>query len=172
MAGKRVFIEADFARLLNPKNPQQIPDLTGRIDAELRTIWHCLNSGASSVVLAAHLGFPGGRPDENFSLRPVATALAQRLCVRVVFLSDCVGPAVQAACASSPRGSLVVLENLGFHSHGTRLDDLHHEAFTLALAELGDVHVDDTHHASHARSASTLSCDFAFRATGFRGAQG
>ena len=116
MAGKCVFIEADFARLLNPKNPQQIPDLTGRIDAELRTIWHCLNSGASSVVLAAHLGFPGGRPDENFSLRPVATALAQRLCVRVVFLSDCVGPAVQAACAS--------LEAVSEYSDHSDTDDL------------------------------------------------
>ena len=43
--------------------------------------------------------------------------LGQQLFVMVVqidvsFLSDCVGPEVEAACADPPQGSLILLENL------------------------------------------------------------
>jgi len=33
----------------------------------------------------------------------------------VLFLSDCVGPEVEAACASPATGSVILLENLRFH---------------------------------------------------------
>jgi len=33
----------------------------------------------------------------------------------VVFLSDCVGPEVEAACANPAAGSVILLENLRFH---------------------------------------------------------
>jgi len=33
----------------------------------------------------------------------------------VQFLSDCVGPEVEAACASPATGSVILLENLRFH---------------------------------------------------------
>ena len=33
----------------------------------------------------------------------------------IVFLSDCVGPEVEAACASPAPGSVILLENLRFH---------------------------------------------------------
>lgn len=33
----------------------------------------------------------------------------------VQFLSDCVGPEVEAACASPANGSIILLENLRFH---------------------------------------------------------
>ena len=33
----------------------------------------------------------------------------------MTFLSDCCGPEVEAACASPPNGSVILLENLRFH---------------------------------------------------------
>jgi len=33
----------------------------------------------------------------------------------IQFLSDCVGPEVEAACASPAPGSVILLENLRFH---------------------------------------------------------
>ena len=33
----------------------------------------------------------------------------------VTFLKDCVGPAVEAACANPAHGSVILLENLRFH---------------------------------------------------------
>ena len=33
----------------------------------------------------------------------------------ILFLSDCVGPEVEAACANPAAGSVILLENLRFH---------------------------------------------------------
>ncbi len=38
--------------------------------------------------------------------------LAMVVPIDVSFLSDCVGPEVEAACADPPQGSLILLENL------------------------------------------------------------
>jgi phosphoglycerate kinase len=37
------------------------------------------------------------------------------ICRDILFLNDCVGPAVEAACASPAAGSVILLENLRFH---------------------------------------------------------
>jgi len=56
---------------------------------------------------------------KGLMVRPFSdeNSLGQQLFVMVVqidvsFLSDCVGPEVEAACADPPQGSLILLENL------------------------------------------------------------
>ena len=44
--------------------------------------------------------------------RPVVMSVNFR---DVLFLSDCVGPEVEAACANPAPGSIILLENLRFH---------------------------------------------------------
>lgn len=66
------------------------------------------------MVLVSHLGDPGGRVEKSLSLRPVADVLEQRLGIPVTFLEDCVGPQVEAACANSRNGSVILLENLRY----------------------------------------------------------
>ena len=64
----------------------------------------------------SHLGRPDGVPQpETLSLKVVATRLGQLLKTDVVFLSDCVGPEVEAACANPAKGTVILLENLRFH---------------------------------------------------------
>lgn len=64
-----------------------------------------------------HLGRPDGRKmPEKFSLAPVAKALEGLLDRPVTFLSDCVGPEVEAACAAPAPGSVILLENVRFYA--------------------------------------------------------
>lgn len=64
------------------------------------------------VVVCAHLGRPGGRPDPRYSLAPVASQLCQLLGCQVVLAADTVGPGAQAAVAALDPGGVVMLENL------------------------------------------------------------
>src|SRR3954468_22958586 len=114
LAGQRVLMRVDF------NVPQE--KITGaitnnqRIAAALPSIKFALEQGAS-VVLMSHLGRPDGKKIEKFSLRPVAAELEKLLGEKVTFLDDCVGPAVEAACAPGKlkAGDVVLLENLRFH---------------------------------------------------------
>lgn len=72
----------------------------------------------------------------------------------ITFLSDCVGPEVEAACADPPVGSVILLENLRFHieeegkgidASGAKVkaDPEKVKAFRSSLRKLGDVYVND-----------------------------
>ena len=67
LAGKRVFIRVDFNV---PIKNGTIGDDT-RIRASLPTIQYALEKGAT-VILASHLGRPKGKPNPEYSLRPIA----------------------------------------------------------------------------------------------------
>src|SRR5512141_1052964 len=109
LAGKRVLMRVDF----NVPQDKVTGAITNnqRIVAALPTIKYALNEGAS-VVLMSHLGRPDGQKIAKFSLKPVATELEKLLGKPVTFLDDCVGPAVEAACAAGTLkpGQVVLLE--------------------------------------------------------------
>src|ERR1019366_1550784 len=96
LSGKRVLMRVDF----NVPQDKATGAITNnqRIVAALPTIKFALDNGAS-VVLMSHLGRPDGKKNAKFSLRPVADEVAKLLCRPVTFLDDCVGPAVEVACA-------------------------------------------------------------------------
>ena len=88
---------------------------TARIVAAIPSIQYCLDNGAKSVVLCSHRGRPDGQRNMKFTLQPVAEELKKLLNREVIFLSDCVGAEVEAACANPAQGSVILLENLRFH---------------------------------------------------------
>lgn len=170
LAGKRVLMRVDF----NVPQDKATLAITNnqRIVSALPTIRYALDQGAS-VVLMSHLGRPDGKRVEKFTLRPVAAALAKLLGKPVQFLDDCVGPAVEAACAKGvlKPGDVVLLENLRFHIEeegkvkvkqpdGTTIsqkaDPQRQAAFRQSLTRLGDVYVDDAFGAAH-RAHSSVS---------------
>ena len=147
IAGKRVFLRVDFNV---PIKNGTIGDDT-RVRSSLPTIRYALEHGAT-VVLASHLGRPKGKPNPEYSLRPVAARLSELLGRPVEFAEDAVGAAATSAIERAARGGKVVLlENLRFHAEEEKNDP----AFAKQLAELADVYVNDAFGSAHRAHAST-----------------
>jgi phosphoglycerate kinase len=148
-----------------------------RIVAALPTIKHALAQGAA-VVLMSHLGRPDGQKMAKFSLRPIAVELERLLGRPVKFLDDCVGPAIEAACARLAPGTVVLLENLRFHleeegkvklADGTtqKADPIAVAAFRASLTKLGDVFVNDAFGTAHRAHSSMVGVGLPVKAAGF-----
>ncbi len=179
LAGQRVLMRVDF-NVPQDKVTGAITN-TQRISAALPTIRFALEQGAS-VVLMSHLGRPDGQKIAKFSLKPVAVELEKLLGRPVTFLDDCVGPAVEAACAKLPPGSVVLLENLRFHieeegkvklknADGTetklKADPAKEAAFRASLSKLGDVFVNDAFGTAHRAHSSMVGVSLPQKAAGF-----
>jgi phosphoglycerate kinase len=143
--GKRVLVRVDFNV---PMQDGEVTDAT-RIERAATTLRALAEAGAKVVALS-HFGRPKGRVEPSMSLAPVAKALAGVLGQEVAFAEDCIGPKASAVVASLPEGGVALLENLRFHSGEEKNDP----AFAKALAELGDVYVNDAFSCSHRAHAS------------------
>src|SRR5471032_2969168 len=175
LAGKRVLMRVDF-NVPQDKATGAITN-TQRIVAALPSIRHALAQGAS-VVLMSHLGRPDGKKIAKYSLKPVADELAKLLSQPVKFLDDCVGPAIEAACAQLAPGEVVLLENLRFHleeegkvklEDGTsqKADPAAVAAFRASLSKLGDVFVNDAFGTAHRAHSSMVGVSLPQKAAGF-----
>ena len=175
LTGQRVLMRVDF----NVPQDKATGAITNnqRIAAALPTIKFALEKGAS-VVLMSHLGRPDGQKIARFSLKPVAVELEKLLGRPVRFLDDCVGPAIEAACAKLAPGTVVLLENLRFHieeegkvklEDGTsrKADPAAVAAFRASLSKLGDVYVNDAFGTAHRAHSSMVGVSLPQKAAGF-----
>ena len=147
VAGLRVLVRAD---LNVPLDGGRVAD-DGRIRASLPTL-AALRTRGARVIVCAHLGRPGGKPDPRYSLAPVAARLGELLGDRVELAADLA--AARAAVAALPPGGLVMLENLRFNAAETSKDDVQRGLFAGQLAELADLYVADGFGAVHRKHAS------------------
>ena len=146
VSGKRVLLRVD---LNVPMENGRVTDAT-RIDRIVPTITDICERGGKTVLLA-HFGRPKNGPDEENSLQPVAKVLATHLKRKVVFASDCVGQIAKTAVGALNDSDILLLENTRFHAG----EEKNEPAFVDALAELGDIYVNDAFSAAHRAHAST-----------------
>ena len=128
--------------------------------------------------MCSHLGRPDGKKNDKFTLKPVADELQKLLGKDVLFLNDCVGAEVEAACADPASGSVILLENLRFHieEEGKGVDESGNKVkaeaaqikvFRESLAKLGDLYVNDAFGTAHRAHSSMVGEGYEKRASGF-----
>ncbi len=146
LKGLRVLVRAD---LNVPMQDGKVSDAT-RIERVAPTLKELASQGARVIVLS-HFGRPKGKPETKYSLKPVADALAAFVGVEVGFAEDCIGEKAAKACDSMKPGTVLVLENTRFHEGEENNDP----DFAKALAENGNVYVNDAFSCAHRAHAST-----------------
>ncbi|WP_114965971.1 phosphoglycerate kinase [Alkalilacustris brevis] len=144
--GKTALVRVD---LNVPLRDGRVSD-PSRIERILPTLRHIADAGGK-VVLLSHFGRPKGKPVPEMSLRQVVPALESALGGPVAFAGDCLGQTAQDAVAALAPGGVLVLENTRFHP-GEEAND---PDFAAALADLGDVYVNDAFSTAHRAHAST-----------------
>lgn len=144
---KRALVRADFNVPLDEN--RDITDDT-RIRAALPTLRLLLDRGARPVVLS-HLGRPKGKPEEKYSLRPVAERLGDLIKKKVKFVDSTITQEAIDATNSLGDDEILLLENTRFLPGEEKND----AELSAALAKLGDLFVNDAFGAAHRAHAST-----------------
>ena len=146
LEGKRVILRADY------NVPVEGGTITNdfRIKQSLPTVQALLQKNVKLVIMS-HLGRPEGRPDSQFSLRPVAQRLSELLGIDVQFAPDCLGEEAEKAAEALQTGQILMLENVRFYAEEEKNDDV----FAAKLAKYGEVFVQDGFGVVHRAHAST-----------------
>lgn len=143
--GKIVFLRLDFNV---PISKGKVLD-DYRLKAGLETVDFLREKGAR-IIIASHLGEPAGKPEKDYSLKPVAACFNKLSKEPAEFLADCIGSKIKETIIKMQDGEIVMLENLRFHQE--EYDNDPH--FAKQLAELADIYINDAFAVSHRDQAS------------------
>src|SRR5246500_3382576 len=148
--GKRVLVRVDFNVPTEVRGGKlRVTDDT-RIRERLPTINYLREHGAKSILMA-HFGRPKGKPAEKYSLRPIGEYLYSLIHNPVIFSHDTIGDVPKKIVEHMETGDVALLENVRFQP-GEEAND---PEFAKAVAELGDLYVNDAFGAAHRAHAST-----------------
>jgi phosphoglycerate kinase len=145
VAGKRVVLRTD---LNVPTRDGVITDLT-RIEKAATTIKELAEKGARIVILC-HFGRPKGA-EAKYSQKFLVEPLAKIIGREVQWSDEVIGAEAVAKTKLLPDGGVLLMENVRFHPEEEKNDPV----FAKALAELGDLYVNDAFSAAHRAHAST-----------------
>jgi phosphoglycerate kinase len=150
VAGQRVLVRVDFNVPVEERDGKQVITDDTRIRESLPTINDLRGRGAK-VILMAHFGRPKGKPNPKYSLRAVGDHLHTLIGHPVIFSHETIGEVPRKVVEHMHAGDVALLENVRFHA-GEEAND---PAFARALAQLGDLFVNDAFGAAHRAHAST-----------------
>ena len=141
LSGKKVMLRAD----LNVPLKNGIISNSERVDRSLPTIKHILGEGGK-IILLSHLGRPQetGKIQEEFSLKPVADYLEEKLNMSILITEDLEG-------IKKSNEEFIIVENIRFFK-GEKSND---SSLAKKLGSLCDIFVMDAFATSHREHAST-----------------
>ena len=146
LAGKVALVRVD---LNLPMKDGSATDVT-RVEAAKPTILELTDKGAK-VLLLAHFGRPKGQRNSTMSTSFIQDAVEDVLGKEVMFISEVSGPVVEQSLGILRNGDIGLLDNVRFWP-GEEAND---PEFARAMAEHGDIYVNDAFSAAHRAHAST-----------------
>ncbi len=146
ITGKKVFIRCDFNVPMDEFS--NISD-DRRIRSAISTINFCLDQNCS-VILASHLGRPGGEIVEKYSLTPIARRVQHLLKREVTLCADVVGEDAMSKVKALKPAEVLLLENLRFEAGETKND----KELSQKLASMADFYINDAFGVSHRAHSS------------------
>ncbi|HUP00705.1 MAG TPA: phosphoglycerate kinase [Gemmatimonadota bacterium] len=150
-SGRRALVRVDFNVPLEGEGDARRVTSDARIRAALPTIGE-LQARGVTIILASHLGRPGGHPDPELSLKPVAARLEVLLDRRIAFLTEPFDDRKVDLVRNVKEGQIFLLENLRYEAGESANDP----EFARRLAAYGDLFVQDAFGTCHRRHASTV----------------
>ncbi len=150
LKNKRVLVRVDYNVPINDKG--EVEDDT-RIRESLPTINYLLEQNCA-IILMSHLGRPKGKPDEKYSLKPVAKRLEELLNRKIIMAKGIVDEETKKLASELKNGEIMLLENVRFDPREEKND----EEFAKELASLvgkEGVFVQDAFGSVHRAHAST-----------------
>ncbi|MEN8253219.1 MAG: phosphoglycerate kinase [Patescibacteria group bacterium] len=149
---KRVLVRVDYNVPLKKNSTGKLVVADDRkIKASLETIQYLLNHKAK-IILMSHLGWPGGKRQNKFSLKPIQKHLAKLLDQEILFSQSCVGQDTQKLANNLEVGQILLLENTRFHP-GEEKNNL---SFAQQLGKLADTYINEAFSVSHRKHVSLV----------------
>src|SRR5947199_10085329 len=148
--GKSILVRVDFNVPTETRGGKiRVTDDT-RIRESLPTINYLREHGAKTILMS-HFGRPKGKPVEKYSLRPIGEYLHSLIHHPVIFSHDTIGEVPTKIVEHMESGDVALLENVRFQSE----EEANDPEFAKALAELGDLYVNDAFGAANGAHTST-----------------
>jgi len=145
--GKKTLVRCDFNVPLD--NEKILDDF--KLQKSLETIRHLKEKGAK-IILISHLGRPEKGEKNKCSLKSIALKLEELLATQVKFIEKSLGEIPKREIEKIKEGEIVLLENLRFEK-GEKEND---EKFARALADLGEVYINEAFAVCHRKHASVV----------------
>ena len=145
LVDKRILLRLD---LNVPIKNKKIKDQT-RIDKILPVVNYLIKKKCK-ILIISHVGRPKGKINKEFTLKPVCENLGKKINQNISFIEKNIFKLKREDLFNDPKNQIIFLENLRFYIEEEK-NDL---GFSMHLANLVDIYVNDAFSCSHRDHAS------------------
>jgi len=150
LKNKKVLVRVDYNVPINDKG--EVEDDT-RIRESLPTLNYLIEQNCV-IILMSHLGRPKGKPEEKYSLKPVAKRLEELLNRKVIMAKGIVDEETKKLAKELKNGEILLLENVRFDPREEKDDENFAKELASLVGEDG-IFVQDAFGSVHRAHAST-----------------